>query len=85
MSSNQEQKKVRNTNTEIERADDNTFQIVSSEILPKAGEFLVSFPRYKNLPKKEGQDEDANKCILSNNDLQKIFGMVRKGPAETSP
>ena len=85
MSSNEVQKKARNTNTEIERADDNTFQIVSSEILPKAGEFLVSFPRYKNLPKKEGQDEDENKCILSNNDLQKIFGMVRKGPAETSP
>jgi len=85
MSSNQVQKKPRNTNTEIERADDNTFQIVSSEILPRAGEFLVSFPRYKNLPKKEGQDEDENKAILSNNDLQKIFGMVRKGPAETSP
>ena len=85
MSSDQVQKKVRNTNTEIERADDNTFQIVSSEILPRAGEFLVSFPRYKNLPKKEGQDEDENKAILSNNDLQKIFGMVRKGPAETSP
>ena len=83
MSSNQAQKKPRNT--EIERADDNTFQIVSSEILPRAGEFLVSFPRYKNLPKKEGQDEDENKAILSNNDLQKIFGMVRKGPAETSP
>ena len=85
MSSNPVQKKVRNTNTEIERADDNTFQIVSSEILPRAGEFLVSFPRYKNLPINQGDDEDKNKVVLSNNDLMKIFGMVRKGPAETSP
>ena len=50
MSSTQIEKKQRNTNKEIERSDDHTFQIVSSEILPRAGEFLVSFPRYRNLP-----------------------------------
>ena len=85
MSSTQVENRQRNTNKEIERADDHTFQIVSSEILPRAAEFLVSFPRYKNLPKSQGDDDDKNKAILSNNDLMKIFGMVRKGPAETSP
>ncbi len=87
MSSNQANKKPRNYNAEIERADDNTFHTVSSYILPKANEFLVSFPKYRNVApsKKKDSDEDENKVIINNNDLMKIFGMVRKGPAETSP
>ena len=78
-------KRPRNYNSEIERADDNTFQTVSAYILPKAGEFQVSFPKKKNSRKKQIDDSDENKVIISNNDLMKIFGMVRKGPAETSP
>ena len=78
-------KRPRNYNSEIERADDNTFQTVSSYILPKAGEFQISFPKNKNVRKKDTDDSDENKVIISNNDLMKIFGMVRKGPAETSP
>ena len=77
-------KRPRNYNSEIERADDNTFHTVSSYILPKAGEFLVSFPNKNSLRKKE-DDSDEKKITISNNDLMKIFGMVRKGPAETSP
>ena len=76
--------KKRAKNQEIERADDNTFQTISSYILPKAGEFLVSFP--KNLGRrKDTEESDEKKVVISNNDLMKIFGMVRKGPAETSP
>jgi hypothetical protein len=42
-------KRPRNYNTEVERADDNTFHTVTAYIMPKAGEFLVSFPK-KNIP-----------------------------------
>ena len=86
MSSKRIKKRPRNVDSEIERADDNTFQTVSSYILPNAGEFLISFPNNKNLPtKKRDDDSDEAKVKISNNDLMKIFGMVRKGPAETSP
>ena len=78
-------KRPHNYDSEIERADDNTFQTVSSYILPNAGEFLISFPKNQNLPKKKDDDSDEQKVRISNNDLMKIFGMVRKGPAETSP
>ncbi|MBP3801831.1 MAG: hypothetical protein J6I85_07430 [Clostridia bacterium] len=87
MSTKKAKKRPRNYNAEVERADDNTFHTVSAYILPKAGEFLVSFPK-ENLPasrKKEIEDSDESKVVISNNDLMKIFGMVRKGPAETSP
>jgi endonuclease/exonuclease/phosphatase family metal-dependent hydrolase len=80
-------KRPRNYNTEVERADDNTFHTVTAYIMPKAGEFLVSFPK-NNIPparQKELEDSDESKVVISNNDLMKIFGMVRKGPAETSP
>ena len=80
-------KRPRNYDSEIERADDNTFQTVSSYILPNAGEFLVSFPKNKSPPsrKKDIDESEDSKVKISNNDLMKIFGMVRKGPAETSP
>jgi len=87
MSTKKAKKRPRNYNAEVERADDNTFHTVSAYILPKAGEFLVSFPK-DNLPatrKQEIEDSDESKVVISNNDLMKIFSMIRKGPAETSP
>ena len=54
-------KRPHNYDSEIERADDNTFQTVSSYILPNAGEFLISFPKNQNLPKKKMMTQTSKK------------------------